>query len=677
MAEEHEALQLIGAKIGHYKILHEIARGSMGIVFYGEHEELHRPVAIKMLPHSLTTDIKFVKRFYQEAEAASKLRHPNIATVFDLLEGYDTHFYVMDYIDGSTLEKKLADEGFTIKQAVQIISQILEGLQYAHQHGVIHRDMKPANIMINSDGMAIITDFGLAKIENATVLTVDGTILGTPAYMSPEQIRAEYDEIDQRTDIYSTGVILYEILTERAPFAGHSHMATMKKVLEDTPVSPRKINKNISKDLETIILKAMDKEVSRRYTTIQEFLNDIHRLQNNEAILASPPSIFYRLKKQTYKHRKILIPSLSILLISGGVLLWKEYYFQTQSQANKKILDRALSDINKSQQQNQILLDQLSEDPLFRVLDDPDPFIRSNALIALNKKVRGTQIQGTLAEKALNITQHALADPNIDVRKNAAILLGLLHDTRNINILLQQLPNEEDIETKINIILALGWLEDKKAVPALLKELKHDQPKIRAHTLLALGLIRSMDSFELIIQALSDIAPEVRSNAILCLTEFKNPKAITYILPLLKDTAPLVQESAQKSIQQFGEMARLPMIQFILKDSTTSEADIVKAIENIQIETDLDVLPYLQQHFQDDSEKIRILAVITTGLFGQKESIPYLITALTDSALEVRENAHLALVGITQQNFGLDPIIWQKWYDQQKPHSIANSEVNK
>ena len=653
-----------GSKIGHYCIQKEIARGSMGIIFLGIHENLHIKVAIKMLPHSFIQDEKYVQRFYNEAEAAAKLKHQNIATVHDILKEFGTYFYIMDYIEGLTLEKEIEQAGLSQKQAIECMKQVLSGIMYAHKQGVIHRDLKPANIIITEDNQAVITDFGLAKIEDSTVITVDGTILGTPAYMSPEQIKAE--EIDCRTDIYSAGVIFYETLTERSPFHTAHHMATMKKVLDNTPVSPRRINKNIAKDLETVVLKAMEKDPDRRYQNAESFFDDINRFTMGEIILAKPPNLFYKINKHLIKQKKIVIPIILLLCAFLSFQALQNYRYQKNRSASKKILKQAENQISKIQQEKRILLDQLSEDPLFRVLQDKDPFIRANALNAIHKKIRGKEIVGSLAKKTLDITLKSLHDPNTTVRRNAAILTGLLKDSRLAHPLMQQLQVETDEETIINIVLALGWLETKSALNVLHMKLKQSNPIIKENVLLALGMISSEESIDAVVECLKSPHEKVRANACLALAEINNPITIPYVLPLLKDDSNLVLQSAEKSIQMFGEAARFPVMQYILSDPEAKEDNIIQVIQSINNDTDEDLLPLLYIQLNHKSEKIRSFAVMSIGLFSKYESIPILIDMLDDPSSEVTDNAHLSLIGITQENLKKEKTIWMNWYNKNK-----------
>jgi len=670
---------VIGLLIGHYKILSEIARGSMGIVYLAEHQDLHQKAAIKMLPHAYTQDESFVKRFFIEAEAAAKLHHQNIAGVYDIIKSEGTYFYIMDYIDGFSLEEKCNKEGVSLKLALNITEQILIGLCYAHEQGVIHRDLKPANIMIDSHNKAVITDFGLAKIEDATVITVDGSILGTPAYMSPEQVRAEI--VDHHTDIYSTGVILYELLTERSPFNVNNHMATMKKVLESKPIPPRKINKNISKDLQTIVFTAMEKDVSRRYDKAENFLEDLQRYKNGEIILAKPPSLIYKVKTRAKKYKKFLFLIFSIIIIATLFLFFQSNIYQNKIETHKQSLKKAQKEIDhtklnikkaedvikKTQAENKILLNQLSEDPLFRVLDDPDPFARVNALIALNKKLRGMEIVGKLAKKSLNKTMKALNDIHPEVRKNAAILIGLLNDPLLFDPLISQLRQESNVEVKTNIIIALGWMEEEKALNDLHQELKSTNALILEKTLLAVGMISNENSISHILPFLDEANPKIKSAAILALTEIGDTSIIPYLLPLMRDDSEVVRKTMEKALVHFGPSARLPIIQYVLANQNASEEEVIQAIQSIQVQTDIELIPLLHLRLKDDSEEIRSFSTMTIGLFKNKSSIPFLIDQLSDPNPHIKENAQLSLISITKENFGQDLEKWKDWYDSQQP----------
>ncbi len=258
---------------GKYKILAELGRGGMGIVYKAKDTKLKRTVALKFLPAELTQDKEAKKRFVQEAQAAAALEHPNICTIYEVDESDGQTFIAMSYIEGHSLKDKLQDGPIDVDGAKDITIQVAEGLKEAHEKGIVHRDIKPANIMLTKKGQVKITDFGLAKLSWGADLTKPATIMGTVAYMSPEQARGE--EVDHRTDIWSLGAMLYEMLTGERPFYKRQEQAMIYAIMNEKPTPITILRSNIPTLIENVIEKALTKKKSGRYQSIREMIQDL------------------------------------------------------------------------------------------------------------------------------------------------------------------------------------------------------------------------------------------------------------------------------------------------------------------------------------------------------------------------------------------------------------------
>src|SRR5579883_426453 len=271
---------------GRYEITHLVARGGMAQVYRARDALLDRPVALKVLFPELSVDRAFVERFRREAQAAANLSHPNIVPVFDWGEDDGTYFIVMEYVDGRPLSALLRASGpLPPERAVDIGANVAAALAYAHRHGVIHRDVKPGNVLITDDGLVKVTDFGIARAVNTEdSLTQTGAVMGTATYFSPEQ--AEGLGVDARSDIYSLGVVLFEMLTGRPPFLGDTPVAVASKHVREHPPLPREINPAVPPDLEAVIMKCMAKSPDYRYATAEDLRVDLLRFREGRAVSA-------------------------------------------------------------------------------------------------------------------------------------------------------------------------------------------------------------------------------------------------------------------------------------------------------------------------------------------------------------------------------------------------------
>jgi serine/threonine-protein kinase len=285
------------ARFGEYEILAEIGRGGMGVVFKAREPELNRIVALKMILAGSLPDESELQRFRVEATAAARLQHPNIVAVHRVGELEGRHFYSMEYVEGPTLTQRLARGPLPGRAAARYLAAIARAIHHAHEHGILHRDLKPGNILLDADDQPRVTDFGLAKQFTACGgHTRTGSVLGTPSYMAPEQAAGRKD-LGPACDVYGLGALLYELLTGRPPFRAETPLDTLLQVMGREPAPPRLLNPKIDRDLETICLKCLSKEPRHRYASALELALDLERFLQGEPIHARSFNVVDRLAR--------------------------------------------------------------------------------------------------------------------------------------------------------------------------------------------------------------------------------------------------------------------------------------------------------------------------------------------------------------------------------------------
>lgn len=344
-----------------YEILDELGRGGMGVVYRARQTDLNRMVALKMVLSGDHSSSEELLRFGDEAEAVAQMQHPNIVQIYEIGESSGLPYFSLEYIDGGTLSQACGDKPLEMKRAAELVELLARAMEYAHQRDIIHRDLKPANVLMTLDGMPKIADFGLAKrLDIDSSRTRTGTIVGTPKYMSPEQAQGSKD-VGPLSDVYSLGAILYELLTGRAPFLAATPMETVMQVLHQEPVPPSRLRSKLSKDLETICLKCLQKSPEKRYTSAELLAEDLRRFQAEEPIVARPVSDTERFWR--WCKRKPVVASLSaislILLLTVAIGSPIAAYHiagerdRADQNAEKEKRERERADINAENEKKQ------------------------------------------------------------------------------------------------------------------------------------------------------------------------------------------------------------------------------------------------------------------------------------------------------------------------------------
>lgn len=318
---------MIGKTISHYKIIEKLGEGGMGVVYKAQDTKLKRTVALKFLPPDLTRDSEAKERFIHEAQAASALDHNNICTIHEIDETDDGQMFIaMAGYEGVTLKKRIEKGPLKLEQVLDITIQVSEGLNKAHWKGIVHRDMKPANIFLTDDGVAKILDFGLAKLAGRTKLTKTGTTIGTVAYMSPEQTRGE--KVNHRSDIWSLGVILYEMVTGQLPFKGDYEQAVMYSIISEEPEPITGLRTGVPMELERIVNKALIKKSDERYQHVDEMLVDLKNLRKGfeTSGVIQPVEVEDAHPRKSLK--KLIIPVGAILILVLGFLMLRSFLLE-------------------------------------------------------------------------------------------------------------------------------------------------------------------------------------------------------------------------------------------------------------------------------------------------------------------------------------------------------------
>ena len=394
-----------GEMVSHYRILERLGEGGMGVVYKAEDTQLKRHVALKFLPHEVMATPHAKERFLHEAETTSALDHPNICTIHEINHTEGGQFFlVLSCYEGKTLRKILEEGRLSIGQAIQIAAQLCEGLAAAHDHKIVHRDLKPENIMVLSTGLVKILDFGLAKLAGQTQLTMSGTTMGTAAYMSPEQANGE--SVDERTDIYSVGVILYEMLTGELPFRADHPLALMYLIINQTPRSPEEINSAIPKALSDAVVRCLHKKRESRFQSAGDLREELlaHASGVVPHLSGERISLEKVRKQRGFGRRTVLAAVVSVVLIVVGGVVFKLL--------SPKSADTTLARVHLSQAHDDLQNNDLSsaKRSLLAALDADPQFVTAwSTLSAVEMKLGRVEQAVKDARRAVDLDSNSTA----------------------------------------------------------------------------------------------------------------------------------------------------------------------------------------------------------------------------------------------------------------------------
>src|SRR5205823_2062160 len=312
-------------ELGDYELLEEVGRGGQGVVFRARQKSLNRTVALKVISLGQWASKAHLKRFRREAEAAASLDHPSIVPIYEVGEREGACYFSMKFVEGGQLDEVVKRAPMSIRQAAELIAKVARTVHYAHEHGILHRDIKPGNILLDTKGEPQLTDFGLARlVEAESTVTRTMEVMGTPSYMAPEQAAGEYTKLSNATDVYGLGAVLYQLLTGHPPFAGSTTYEIIKLLLDSEPRPPRLLNPKIDRELSTICLKCLEKDPRRRYSSALALAEDLEHWLKHEPIRARRIGVFTRGKKWVWRNptTAVLIASLVALVAAVGVIVW-------------------------------------------------------------------------------------------------------------------------------------------------------------------------------------------------------------------------------------------------------------------------------------------------------------------------------------------------------------------
>ncbi len=441
---------------GPFVLLEEIGRGGMGVVHKAWHQGRRQYVALKLLLPRDDSDESGIRRFRREADAVARLRHRHIVGVLEVGEVHGRHFLAMDFVKGAPLDKRLLGDGrLSIDAAIAVVRDAARGVQHAHEQGVIHRDLKPQNIFVDDAGNALVLDFGLARIRDVKGSTRSGATKGTPAYMPPEQMGGAEAPSDERSDVYSLGATLYQVLAGRAPFVGGTEYAIMVAVLGEEPVPPSRFNALARGDLDTICLKCLEKDPAARYQTAGELADELDRWLTGEPIVARPPGALARLGRRV-RRKKVAAVLGALVLVTGGLAIGGVLRAKSADEEKQGGADPPAKTVAERRARTEKIFQEARSGAF---AGDPEGLKKAIAEIASHREAETVD----LLVAALGGTSDVLADvlrgAFLESGKTGAPIVGLDEAVRSLD----RLPQRTDPPAAEPVARALARLLDQEA----------------------------------------------------------------------------------------------------------------------------------------------------------------------------------------------------------------------
>ncbi len=647
---------ILNKTFGKFEIIKEIARGGMGIVYKVYDPDLRRELALKVLLQGEGASENAIKRFMREARAAGNLNHPNIVPVHEMGQIEGQYFFTMDFVEGHSLQDYMEGRGvrkFRKHEFIEKVRDVCLALQAAHDKRIIHRDMKPANIMIrNDDGQVLLMDFGLAKeCSNSSIVSMTGVVLGSPAYMSPEQAKGNVHGIDHRADIYSIGILLYEGLTGIQPFCGETVFDTLTKVVHQEPVPPRNITSGIPVDLQNIVLKCMEKDPAKRYSSALELASDLDAYLNGDKVSAKSVMFIVRLWRKIRRKPLALAGVVAVpLVIAAVVAAWfmftRPSYVDLAVQAMNgtdsdrrmtvlKELSAQLSDgkIRKSEEKGRAL--QLIRDRI-SPLEKPEIADKAakSASLFLDEKALPNLVQLAKNKLTPEAVRLSVLD-SISIIAEKKSLPGV-----NVPQLLSSLAVSETVPLPIRLKAAEGlkkvWGFDQLfAVIDLAKNI-HAPSELRVAALRALAGRIPFESPRMsdIIQLYADPDQKVAAAAAECLKSSRTADSLFDFYGIKGVVA--------KAVTKAGEVVKLNA------DHQKELMDMMAEDDGVKYEKkEVTPLDAMLSKLNGNDPECRLAAAYDLGQLGDGKAVPELVKHLTDTDSRIRGVAARSIVKLS------------------------------